>query len=121
MQDNQLPEIAAGVFDGLASLSYVDLSHNRLKSESLPGAFLRRATKLRHVYLDDNQLETIDSWWRRRRQEDEGREEEQQGQGQEEKEKSLRFVSTIFGAIHICVYVCKRTGKRKAKGKGIGK
>ena len=63
LQDNQLPRISPGTFDGLVSLTYIDLSKNQLSSEShsLPGAFLRRSTKLRHVYLDDNQLEKIDS------------------------------------------------------------
>jgi len=61
LHDNQLPAISPGAFDGLVSLAYIDLSKNQLKSESVPRAFLRRASKLRRVYLDDNQLEMIDS------------------------------------------------------------
>jgi len=61
LQDNQLPAISPGTFDGLVSLTYMDLSKNQLKSESLPRAFLRQSTKLRNVYLDDNQLKMIDS------------------------------------------------------------
>jgi len=61
MQNNQLPRILTGTFDGLVSLTYIDLSKNQLRSESLNRAFLRRSTKLRHIYLDDNQLETIGS------------------------------------------------------------
>jgi len=61
LQNNQLPGISPETFDELVSLTYVDLSSNRLKSDHIPPAFLRRSTKLRNVYLDDNQLKTIDS------------------------------------------------------------
>jgi len=61
LQDNQLSIISPGTFDELVSLTYIDLSKNQLKYESLPRAFLRRSTRLRHVYLDDNQLKMIGS------------------------------------------------------------
>jgi len=61
LQNNQLPTISPGTFDSLVSLTYIDLSRNQLKSESLPRAFLCQSTKLRHVYLDDNELRMLDS------------------------------------------------------------
>ena len=61
LQNNQLPRIFDGTFDHLVSLTYIDLSRNHLKSESLPRAFLRESANLRHVYLDDNQLDKVDS------------------------------------------------------------
>jgi len=62
LQNNQINQrIERGTFDALESLTYIDLSRNQLTSENLPPALLRRSTKLRHVYFDDNQLETVDS------------------------------------------------------------
>ena len=61
LQDNKLTSVSANVFQPLVSLTYIDLSGNRLKADSLRPAFLRRSSRLRHVYLDDNQLNTLDS------------------------------------------------------------
>jgi len=61
LQDNKLTSVSASVFQPLVSLTYIDLSSNRLKADSLRPAFLRRSSRLRHVYLDDNQLNTLDS------------------------------------------------------------
>jgi len=60
LQDNHLPRILPGTFDSLVSLTYIDLSRNRLKTETVPRAFLRASSKLRNVYLDDNQLKNVD-------------------------------------------------------------
>ena len=62
LQNNKLPRIQRGTFDRLASLMYIDLSRNRLTYDTLPrDGFFRRATKLRRIHLDDNQLTAIDS------------------------------------------------------------
>uniref|UniRef100_A0A6J0TRF0 Extracellular matrix protein 2-like n=1 Tax=Pogona vitticeps TaxID=103695 RepID=A0A6J0TRF0_9SAUR len=59
LAENEITSIPAGIFLGLPSLEWLDLSKNKLDSEGLhPGAF-KNLTKLKRLNLDGNQLTKI--------------------------------------------------------------
>lgn len=59
---NQIDEIEVDVFDDLERLSTLILSHNRIRFIE-DDIFEWGPEQLRHLFLDNNRLETIKDWW----------------------------------------------------------